>query len=174
MLMGKGIGVLFILCGSAGMGFAMAGDLDQRLRELEQLRQLVMLLKGEIRYAHRPLPEAFLHLGEDAPAPFGDFFLRTGRDLGRRSGRSAGQIWTENMDHLAGSLHLNRQELRELRELGNLLGCPDVERQLGALDYYLERLGLAAADAAQTAGERKRLYRYLGVLGGAALTIFLL
>lgn len=170
----KGIGIVFILLGSTGLGLATAQDLEKRIMELQKLQQLMMLLHGKIRYMHQPLPEAFLHLGGSAPKPFGDFFLRTARDLQQRNGQSAEQIWKKNLNACLGGLHLSRQEMKELQELGGMLGCLDVEMQLNALNYYLEQLRQSVQRASETCKSRRRLYQYLGVLGGAALVIFII
>ena len=49
----------------------------------------------------------------------------------------------------------------------------DVEMQVNTLDHYLEQLKLSTAQAAETAKSRRRIYRYLGALGGAALVILI-
>lgn len=170
----KGIGILLILLGSTGLGAVKAGELEKRMEELQTLQQLMLLLRSEIRYMHRPLPEAFLCMGRDAPEPFGDFFRRTAAALQKRDGQTAGRIWRENLRTLLPCLHLERQEVRELRELGSMLGYLDVEMQLNVLDYYLERLKNSTEQAWETAKSRKKVYRYLGILGGAALVLFII
>ena len=170
----KGTGILLILLGSTGLGLTMAGELEKRIEELQTLQQLMLLLRSEIRYMHQPLPEAFLRMGREAPEPFGDFFMRTAAALQKRDGQTAGRIWTENLGILLPRLHLERHEVQELRELGNMLGYLDVEMQLNVLDYYLEKLKNSTEQARETAKSRKKVYRYLGVLGGAALVLFII
>lgn len=170
----KGIGIVFILAGSAGLGFSMAADLRRRMQELQTLRQVMLVLRSEIRYMHQPLPEAFLNLSRSAPAPFAEFFRRTAEDLQQRKGQTARQIWGLNLKKYLSGLHLGRQESQELLELGNMLGCLDVEMQLNALDYYLEQLKAASGRAAEAAESRRRLYQYLGILSGAALAVFII
>jgi len=170
----KGAGIVMILLGSTGLGLTMAGELEKRIVELQQLQQLMMLLRSEIRYMHQPLPEAFLHLSGGAPQPFGNFFVQTAKDLQKRDGQTAGQIWTRNLQVFLSGLHLNRKDIQDLQDLGNMLGCLDVEMQLNALDYYLEQLRCSAERAAETSRSRKKLYQYLGILGGAALVIFII
>lgn len=170
----KGIGIICILFGSTGLGFTVARELEKRVRELQELRQIMMLLQGEIRYMHQPLPEAFSRLGHGAPEPFRDFFLGTAEDLHRRNGQTAEQIWKKNRKaHLSG-LHLSRQEQKEFEELGSMLGYLDVEMQLNALDYYLEQLRQSVTRASETWNSRRRLYQYLGVLSGLMLIIFII
>lgn len=169
----KLLGIFCILSGSTGLGLAFARELELRITELLQIQQMMMLLRGEIRYMHQPLPEAFLHLSGNAPAPFREFFLHTARDLQQRNGQTAEEIWRRNLRNYFSGLHISRQEKKELEKLGSMLGYLDVEMQMNALDYYLEQLKLSVGQAREASGSRRRLYQYMGVLGGAALVILI-
>ena len=86
-------GILCILSGSTGFGLICARELKLRITELKQLWQCMLLLQGELRYMHQPLPEAFLHLASKTSSPFQEFFLQTAQELRQRSGRTAEEIW---------------------------------------------------------------------------------
>lgn len=169
----KILGIFCILSGSTGFGLVCARELEMRIAELLQLQQMMLMLRGEIRYMHQPLPEAFLHLSGNAPVPFREFFLHTAQNLRKRSGQTAEEIWKRNLKIYFSGLHISRQEQKDLEKLGSMLGYLDVEMQVNALDYYLEQLKLSAGQARETAGSRRRLYQYMGVLGGAALVILI-
>lgn len=169
----KILGIICILSGSTGLGLICAGELELRIAELLQLRQTMILLRSEIRYMHQPLPEAFLHISGNAPSPFRDFFLHTAQDLHRRNGQTAEEIWTRNLKRYFSGLHISEQEQKDLEKLGSMLGYLDVEMQMNALDYYLEQLELAGQQAQEASRSRRRLYQYMGVLGGAALAILI-
>lgn len=166
-------GIACILAGSTGLGIVFARELDQRIQELEALRQLMLRLRGEIWYMHCPLPEAFLHLSENAPSPFAEFFRGVSEGLLRRDGESAEEIWCRNQKECLGNLHLGRQEQQELKSLGSLLGYLDVETQINGLDYYLEQLKLSEQYAREAASDRRRLYQYMGILGGIGIVILI-
>lgn len=68
---------------------------------------------------------------------------------------------------------MSSRELEEFRKLGSMLGYLDVEMQVDTLDHYLEQLKLSSAQAMETAKSRRRMYQYLGALGGAALVILI-
>ncbi|MCI8823867.1 MAG: hypothetical protein HFI15_15430 [Lachnospiraceae bacterium] len=166
-------GMICILAGSTGFGIRMAKELDLRIEELLNLQHLMLSLRGGIRYMHQPLPEAFSGLAEHAPAPFGAFFLRTAEELKQRKGSTAEEIWSRNLEDCLGDLHMSSRELEEFRKLGSMLGYLDVEMQVDTLDHYLEQLKLSSAQAMETAKSRRRMYQYLGALGGAALVILI-
>ncbi len=169
----KMIGIICILAGCTGLGLTLSEELKFRVRELQELQELMIRLRAEIRYTHEPLPEAFLHLGSAAARPFSDFFLQTAKDLQACSGKTAQEIWEKNLSNTLKGLHLSGQEKKELEKLGSMLGCLDVEMQMNVLDYYLEQLKASSLRAAQTAGNRRRLYQYLGILSGVMLAILL-
>lgn len=163
-----------ILAGSTGTGLCLARELEQRIRELLELQQLMLRLRGEIRYAHEPLPEAFLHLGMGNRGTFAEFFLKTAEDLQERKGRTAEQIWQENLSNIFSGLHLSSREKEDLVRLGGSLGSLDVEMQLNMLDYYLEQLRNSIEQAAETSRSRRKLYQYLGILSGLMLVILVI
>lgn len=70
----KFLGIALLLSGTAGIGFGKARELDQRVEELRILRQLIMLLEGEIRCTHRPLPGAADFPGGAVWTSFSVFF----------------------------------------------------------------------------------------------------
>ena len=70
-------GAVCILCGAAGTGIWFAGRYRQRILELEQLKQMVFLLKGQILYAGAPLPEAFGTVGKRVAGTLGNLFQET-------------------------------------------------------------------------------------------------
>lgn len=169
----KGLGMLCILAGSTGIGMSMAKELDLRIGELVALRHLMLSLRGEIRHMHQPLPEAFSHLADQAPAPFEAFFSGTAKELEMRCGSTAEEVWNRNLEKYLSDIHLSRQERLEFQKLGSMLGYLDVEMQVDTLDYYLEQLKLSTAQAMEAAKSRRRLYQYMGMLGGAALIILI-
>lgn len=169
----KLIGIVCIIAGSTGVGMSCAQDLELRIAELLQIRQWVILLKGELRYMHQPLPEAFLHLSEKAASPFREFFVKVGEDMVSRKGQSAENIWKQHLGTCVSGLHMTGKEIKELEKLGNVLGYLDVEMQINALDYYLEQLELSSTEAQEASRSRRKLYQYMGILGGVALSILI-
>ena len=59
--------------------------------------------------------------------------------------------------------HLNRQEYEELLEFGGMLGYLDIQMQTELCLWYEERLKISVQTAMAEAGEKRRLYRCLGI-----------
>lgn len=167
-------GILLILFGTSGWGIQKAGELDLRIRELRQLRQMMLLLEAEIRCTHCPLPDLFQKLGKQGDPPTGILFQKVGTALNRRNGKTFSEIWQTELEQQKAWFHLKKQDFQELQELGTLLGHLDVRMQTEVLHAYEERFRASEALAVQDALEKKQLYRYLGVLGGAVLSVLIL
>lgn len=96
-----------------------------------------------------------------------------GEELQERRGGTADSLWKKNMKQDLKGLHISSQEWSGLEALGGMLGYLDVEMQVNTLDHYLEQLRRSVSDAAAMAESRRKLYRYMGALGGAALAILI-
>ena len=59
-------------------------------------------------------------------------------------------------------------------ELGSFLGHADIEMQIRYLDRYLEEFADAIKERQSMLGEKKKLYRSLGVIGGILIAVMLI
>ena len=167
----KFLGIALLLSGTAGIGFGKARELDQRVEELRMLRQLIMLLEGEIRCTHRPLPELLISLGERFGPPFHSFLVETGKELEAHKSLTVQEVWKEQLILGRKKFHLNRQEYEEF---GGMLGYLDIQMQTELCLWYEERLKISVQTAMAEAEEKRRLYRCLGILSGVVLAVFII
>ncbi|MDD3253118.1 MAG: stage III sporulation protein AB [Lachnospiraceae bacterium] len=170
----KFTGAILIIAGSAGYGYSLAARYGQRLRELEQLRQMIFLLKGQITYASAPLQEAFEVVGDRTEGALSRLFGRVAGRIEAQQGEAFYRIWQEEV---AGSeqdgLAMEQSDRQVLGELGEHLGFLDKEMQERNLLLYLEQLDLRIGDLRAHKTERCRIYSSLGIMGGLFLTILL-
>ena len=99
---------------------------------------------------------------------------KVSEDLGKRTGQTAGEIWSRNLKEIQKLLFLTKKEQQDLEEFGQLLGRMDMPMQLSAIQFYQEKIMLSLAEAKAAADSRQKLYRYLGALGGAALVLVII
>ena len=170
----KIMGWSLILVGGLGFGDAAARELGKRVAQLEELQRLLLILQGEIRCVRLTLPAVCELLAKDAKAPFQQFFWKVSEDLGKRTGQTAGEIWSRNLKKIQKLLFLTKKEQQDLEEFGQLLGRMDMPMQLSAIQFYQEKIMLSLAEAKAAADSRQKLYRYLGALGGAALVLVIM
>lgn len=170
----KTAGAVLVMAGASGYGSWLAGNYRSRLVLLERLRQMIFLLKGQITYAHAPLPEAFEAVGRRTEGALGELFLQLSERMERQQGEPFCQLWREEVERLGADVALARTDRQSLAALGEHLGFMDCEMQERNLLLYLEQLDLVIGDLRSHRQERCRLYTTLGVMGGMFLAVLLL
>lgn len=169
----KALGCVMTVSEASGCGFWMSARYRQRLKTLEQLRQMIFLLKGQILYANATLEEAFLAVGERTEGELAKLFLRAAKQMESRPGDPFVHIWREAVEGIGKDLPLHKTDRQSLAALGEHLGFLDREMQERNLLLYLEQLDLTMEELRAHREERCRLYSSLGIMGGMFLAILL-
>lgn len=99
------LGAVLVILGASGFGISMAVQYTKRLSQLEQLRRMIFLLKGQIVYANASLPEAFEAVGKREKGPLGALFLAAAKQaetlekrIFLRSGSRRSRSWKKKME----------------------------------------------------------------------------
>lgn len=166
-------GCILIVTGTSGYGLWMSGRYGRQLGELEQLRQMMFLLKGQILYANAPLQEAFEAVGRRMEGRLSQLFLQVADRIGQKQGEMFAQIWKDEVDSLQDEVLLSGEDRQSLAALGEHLGFLDREMQERNLLLYLEQLDLRIQEMREHKKERCRLYTSLGIMSGLFLAILL-
>lgn len=167
----KIIGTVLIEIGAAGYGFWLAAQYGMRLRVLEQLRQMIFLLKGQILYANAPLGEAFETVGRRTEGALAELFLNSAKRIQLQQGESFAKIWREEVEK---TFSIEKADRQMVVSLGEHLGFLDRQMQERTILLYLEQLDLKLEELRSHKQERCRLYRSLGVMGGLFVAILLI
>lgn len=169
----KGIGTFLILCASTGLGISYANQWKEHLRTAEELRKMLLLLKGEILYARSPLGEAFERVGKRCPGRLGEFFLNVAGEITEQNGEPFYTIWKNQVEKLGKDCALSGKDKQELSSFGEHLGYLDCDMQERTILLYLEQLDLTIDYLREHLREKSRLYTSLGIMGGLFLTIIM-
>ncbi len=175
------MGACLVTLGCTGLGRHLARQWRLRLRWLEQLRQMIYFLKGEILYGHTPLGTALKQVGERCERAEGEkglcglprFFCEVARRIGMQEGELFADIWKEELARLKDS-PLKEEDLAGLKSLGDHLGYLDLTMQERNLLLYLEQLDGQIEYLRMHLKEKTKLYTSLGVMGGLFLTVAML
>ena len=166
------------MVGCVWFGWAQGEQAVRRWRELDYLRQILLSLKGEVRYGSLALQQVFERIekrfGDSAAARHCKAWLNALVTDLEKGAESFCELWEkERRIFWEGGCH-QEEENRLLQNLGTSLGALDQKQQLEMLTYYLEQLEEIAKTAQEEGKIRSRLYRNLGVLGAAFLMVLLL
>lgn len=170
----KIVGCVLILSSSAGMGWYFSGELRGRIQDLKDLKRILSLLRGDIRYANTPLPEAVQALSVRHDGKYKIFFSKIAERLIELGGVSFSDIWKEAIEKELINTSLNKKDLQTLTQFGENLGYLDKEMQLNTIDLYLSQIDEEIKDLSKNVKEKSYLYNSLGILGGIFIMILML
>ncbi|MBE5949180.1 MAG: hypothetical protein E7261_09150 [Lachnospiraceae bacterium] len=166
-------GIVLIIASTTGMGFFMGNNMRLRLEELKELKKILGMLRGEIRYTGTPLYEAFAVIGKRTNGVYADFFLYTAEELEQLNGKSLRTIWTGYKEKNKES-HLSEKDWERLMQFGDNLGYLDKEMQLGTIELYLEQIEDELTEGYANYSKNSKLCQALGICGGLFLILILI
>lgn len=173
MLYIKIIGCILIVCSCSGMGMHFSKELRNRISDLREIKKLIYLLKGDIRYAHTPLPEAVQALSIRHEGKFKNFLTVIARRLQELGGVSFYTIWKEAVEKELNNTSLNNKDLKALSVLGESLGYLDKDMQINTLELYIEQIEAEIHELSRSVKEKSYMYNALGVMGGIFIIIIM-
>lgn len=169
----KVVGCILIIFSSTLMGFYCSSELRSRINDLKELRKIIMLLRGDIRYGNTPLPEAINAIARRHNGNFKVFLIKVSERLSERSGNTFSQIWAEAVEKELCTTSMNKRDKSQLIQFGDHLGYLDKEMQLNTLDMFLAQLDDEIQELSKTAKEKTYLYNSLGIMAGIFISIIL-
>lgn len=174
MLILKIIGCILVIASSAGMGFYFSSEINCRIEDLKELKKLIGLLRGDIRYASTPLPEAISAIARRSSGHFEAFLKKVSQKLNELSGMTFFEIWREAVEKDLADTAMVKKDKYQLIQLGENLGYLDKDMQMNTLDLYLSQLEEEISDLTKTAREKTYLFRSLGIMAGIFISIVMI
>lgn len=162
----KLLGILCLVLACTGAGIYAARKLKKEVTAFEQLISLTEQCASVIRCQSPELAELLRQLGEMGQFHFPDAVRR-----GLAPGVSPSVLWRSAIWNDSAVPKAAREILCSL---GEVLGTTDLPGQLSAIALHQERLERAATESRERCLRQGKLYRSLGMLGGALLAILLL
>lgn len=170
----KIIGSLFLMTSAAAIGFLKADELSERVKRLKELKRMMVLLQGELRFHRAGLAEAFEHVSDRVEPPFSGFLKETSEKLDRMDSGGFEQVWREmSKKHLCGE-GFCREDLQLLELLRSSLGYLDLTMQTDTLELAILQTEDAIKTAAELKEKRGKLYQTMGITVGALLTLLII
>jgi stage III sporulation protein AB len=170
----KIIGCILVIVSSTGMGFFFSSEMRCRIDDLKELRKLIGLLRGDIRYASTPLPEAISSIHRRHSGRFSAFFQYISGKLNELSGLTFSEIWKDATEKELSDTSLTKKDKLNLVHFGENLGYLDKDMQMNTLDLYLSQLEEEIVDLSKSVKEKTYLYNSLGIMAGVFITIIMI
>lgn len=168
------LGIVVVLLASCGLGFRMSYELIYRIEDLQQIKRVVTMLRGEIKYANAPLTEALFSIASRVPAPWKDLLKEMTESMESCDGDTFASIFQTTQKKYLDRTSLLPKDLKRLADFGANLGYLDKEMQLSSIDLYLEELEGQMKEAEEKVAKNSRLYRIMGMAVGVLILLIIL
>ena len=169
----KTTGIILIIFSGTGLGLCKSMELSGRLKILERLAQLLLLLKGEIRCTGASLEDAFLDVAKKMPGEYRLFLEEMAGRIGERSGIAFEVIFRECVFQCLPMEKISPEEQECLLSLGEKLGYLDKEMQVAQLTLLEEELRERIRELKSGMPKRQKMYQSMGILGGILLAVLM-
>jgi stage III sporulation protein AB len=144
------------------------------MEDLKEWKKLICLLRGDIRYANTPLPEAISSIGRRHEGNFHAFLNTVGAQLQELSGETLASIWRAAAEMTLSNTSLNRKDKMQLIRFGENLGYLDKDMQMNTFELYLSQLDEEITELSRTVKGKVYLYNSLGIMAGIFITIIMI
>lgn len=170
----KIIGCLFCLGAAAAIGFLKAEELKTRVKRLEELKRMMMLLQGEFRFHKATLSEAFENISPRVEAPFDTFLKETAQKMEAHRQGGFDEVWKEMEAGLLKQEGFQKEDVQLLELLRSSLGYLDLTMQTETLKLAMEQTEKTLQKARALLETRGKLYQTVGVTVGALLALLII
>lgn len=170
----KGCGMILIIMSGTMLGILMSRDYEMRIHNLKQLKKMLILLKGEIKYNNAGICESIRIVSERTEKIAGGFLKKVADNF--ESGNfSLKEAWESGTDeYLKPNSKLKDKELIYIKELGLNLGITDKETQINNIMNCMESINLSIDELDAGRPEKCKMYKSLGIMAGAFIAIVLI
>ncbi|MDF2613638.1 MAG: hypothetical protein K0S71_1424 [Clostridia bacterium] len=167
-----GIIVAFISCSMCG--FIIDWNESKRIKELEKFIYAFEILKAEIDYRLTPLHEAAIYASKVTIEGVKRVFEAFASELENKTTTDLNKMWEISLNTNKGYFHLNKEDYTLLYEFSNTCGYLDKNMQKKNIDMLVRKLQEELTQSKHKHQKNAKLTKYLGVLVGACISIFLI
>ncbi|MFP3155420.1 stage III sporulation protein AB [Lachnospiraceae bacterium ZAX-1] len=171
----KLVGACLILGASLLYGYMLRVRLSDHVGQLIGMKEMLLMLAGEISYTRTPLGEAFLHMIAQGKEPYKTMLTAVRYQMEHGEvGKPLHQIWKEVIDLQSRNFLLSDEEVAILQNAGNNFGYLDASMQLKNIEVYIQQVEVKIVQAQNELAAKQKVYQYLSVMCGLFFIIMLL
>ena len=169
----KFTGMIVILISSTLLGFSLSEEFLNRIEVLKSFKKSLLFLKGEIKHNNETINVAMSKI-KLKNSTIKRFYQGVITNQKERKG-SVQKAWDESVKkNLSETTKLSREELGCIEEFGSNLGITDRETQIRNIQECMDNIQEYINFLLEEKKEKCKIYKMLGVLLGAFISIILL
>ena len=166
-------GSILVITVSVLYGWQVRRELQEHVEQLVAMKEMFLMLWGEISYTRTPLKEAFLQIASQGKEPFSSFLLKAAEEL-EENESSMGCFWNRLVEQESNKFLFNEEERGLLQRAGENFGYLDGQMQLKNLELYMEQAEVLIRKAQKELKDKQKGSSVLSLMCGLFLVILLL
>lgn len=170
----KVTGIILILTASVLFGYLMQSELYDHVNQLVGMKEMLIMLSGEISYAKTPLEEAFLHIANQGKEPYAALLKDVRERMNAGEQIPLQEIWRDELSKHKEDFLLKDEEYMILENAGDNFGYLDWQMQIKNINVYVAQVEARIVQAQDELATKQKMYQYLSVMGGLFLIIILI
>lgn len=167
-------GFLMLIFGCTGLGVGKVAEERQRIRELREIRRIIVRIQNEMIYGKRTLPEIGIILGTYAEEPYRSAFISLGEKWQKSEETDLAGIWRNELEIRMHGLPLAKEEKEILLYLPSQLGLMDETQQAAGIGQSLDMLSIHSRKAEEEYENKARVIMSISVMAGLFIGILLI
>lgn len=165
----KYLGIIFIVCSTAYMGFHLANGFRLRRKLLTQFLRCLPIIRNEIVFCGTPIPKIFRLISDHTDGEVHEVFGQVSKQMEEHKTMTPTEAMEETLTARKYTCLVPR-----LLELADKLGNYDVEAQIAGIDQVQSQAELQVDELEQERLQKGKVYESLGICAGLALAILLI
>lgn len=166
--MAKIIGIIIVVLSTSLIGIYFSDKLKNRVRELKNINYMFEQISVLVRYKALTVYEVIDELRQNQVCSNLNFIKK----FIQREDIPFEKQWSQSIDNSQN--YLNNEDKRVLKSFGNVFGTSDIEGQLSDIELYRHNFIKIENDANEEFEKKSKLYKSLGIIGGAFISIMLI
>lgn len=166
--MAKIVGVIIVIVSSSLVGIYFSDKLKSRSKEIKNINYMFEQISVLVRYKALTVYEIIDCLKQNQICSKLNFI----KEFTQKEDISFEIEWSDSIDN--SPTYLNREDKRMLKSFGNVFGTSDIDGQLSDVELYRQNFSKIENDAICEYEKKSKLYKSLGVIAGAFISIMLI
>lgn len=167
-------GAGLILFASLVYGLQLKMKLSEHVKQLIGLKEILLMLSGEISYTKTPLGEAFWHIAAQGREPFGGVLKEVARQMETDREQGLSRIWKDTLTARRDCFYFTEEEWELLLALGENFGYLDAKMQLNHISLTIQQIDTKIVQAQGELAAKQKVYQCLSILGGLFCILILI
>lgn len=171
----KIIGALMIIISGTMTGIDLSNRFVTRIKQLTQIKKMLILISGEIKYNNSNIRFALEKISSNADPFISNFLKMVYEKLDNLNGTDIYNIWKEcGQQYFSNESCLNEQDIKKIIEIGEFLGITDRETQINNFELYLEQIQIDITEAEKMRENKCRVYKTIGTMAGMLISVVII